>query len=48
MTLKKVELRLKIMLANSLREDVCILIFRPEILNRTVSIPHQLAQEVVP
>ena len=38
----------KILLANSLREDIRILIFRPDILNRQVSLPHQLAQEVVP
>ena len=39
---------LKALFANSLRENVRMLVFRLEILNRPVSRPHQLTQKMVP
>ena len=39
---------LKPLLDNSLRENVRMLVFRREILNRQVPRPHQLAQKVAP
>ena len=39
---------LKALFANSLRENIRMLVFRPEILDRQVSRPHQLTQKMVP
>ena len=45
---KKIAVFLKAFFANSLREDVRMLVFRPDILHRQVSRPHQLTQKLVP
>ena len=39
---------LKALFASSLRENVRMLVFRLEILNRQVCRPHQLTQKMVP
>ena len=44
----KIAVFLKPLLANILRGNVRMPIFRPEIFRREASLPHQLAQEVIP
>ena len=44
----KIAVFLKALFANSLRENVRMLVFRSEILNGQVSRPHQLTQKMVP
>ena len=39
---------LKALFANSLRENVRMLVFRPEVLNPQVSRPQQLTQKMAP
>ena len=43
---KKIVVFLKVLFVNSLRENVCMLVFRPEILSRQVSRPHQLTHKM--